>query len=163
MSSSWNILHAGLFDLLHLKHPVGGPLLVVDVVLCHQGCPGGWVVGRRDFHSVRAVTSGLGLLRLNGTSRRAPPVLLAAGSGCRGEKVASSFSLSSFSATSDSGSCCLGSGSLRPSSLGWLLLRPRPATASSGLPYSACRFLLEERPACCQAPAVGGVGRESVG
>lgn len=44
-------LHAGLFDCLHQKHLVGGPLLIVDAVLRHRGRPGGWIVGRRDFHS----------------------------------------------------------------------------------------------------------------
>lgn len=44
-------LLAGLFDCLHQKHLVGGPLLVVDAVLRHGCRPGGWVVGWRDFHS----------------------------------------------------------------------------------------------------------------
>lgn len=43
-------LLGGLLDRLHLEHLVGGPLLVIDAVLCHGGGPGGRVVGGWDLH-----------------------------------------------------------------------------------------------------------------
>lgn len=47
MSSSWNVLHAGLF--VFTRNTLwGGPLLVVDALL-HRGRPGGWVMGSMGF------------------------------------------------------------------------------------------------------------------
>lgn len=71
MSSSRNILPAGLADGLHQEHPVGAPLLVVDAVLRHRGRLGGGVLCRRDFHLGQRRPGGR-LLELGGRAA-APP------------------------------------------------------------------------------------------